>query len=65
MVYLNYNNLDEETQTRLIVISKEDVESRFGKELKAYAREHRLDYDTLLEEEAQRNLYNYDYVFNI
>lgn len=65
MVYLNYNNLDEETQTRLIVISKEDVESRFGKELKAYAREHRLDYDTLLEEEAQRNLYNYDYIFNI
>lgn len=65
MVYLNYNNLDADTQTRLIVISKEDVESRFGKELKAYAREHRLDYDALLEEEAQRNLYNYDYVFNI
>jgi hypothetical protein len=65
MVYLNYNNLDAETQTRLIVISKEDVEGRFGKELKAYARKHRLDYDTLLEEEAQRNLYNYDYVFNI
>jgi hypothetical protein len=65
MVYLNYNNLDEETQSRLLVISKEDVESRYGKELKAYAREHRLDYETLLEEEAQRNLYSYDYVFNI
>ncbi|MCB0460057.1 MAG: hypothetical protein KDC74_08590 [Flavobacteriaceae bacterium] len=65
MIYLTYNNLDEETQSRLLVISKEDVESRYGKELKAYAREHHLDYDVLLEEEAQRNLYSYDYVFNI
>ena len=65
MIYLTYNNLDEETQSKLLVISKEDVESRYGKELKTYAREHRLDYETLLEEEAQRNLYSYDYVFNI
>jgi hypothetical protein len=65
MIYLTYNNLDEETQSRLLVISKEDIESRYGKVLKAYAREHRLDYETLLEEEAQRNLYSYDYVFNI
>ncbi|MCX2682173.1 hypothetical protein OOZ15_19690 [Galbibacter sp. EGI 63066] len=65
MVYLNYNNLDAGTQERLLSMSKKDVESRFGEQLKSYAREHYINYDTLLEEEAIRNLYNYDYVFNI
>lgn len=65
MIYLTYNNLDEETQIRLLKASRKDIESRFGEELKTYARKNRLDYDSLLEEEAQRNLYNYDYVFNI
>jgi hypothetical protein len=65
MVYLNYNNLDEETQLRLLSVSKEDVESKFGNDLKAYAKEHHLNYDVLLDEEATRNLYSYQYVFNI
>ncbi len=65
MVYLTYNNLDAETQQRLLLISKEDVESKFGNNLKAYAQEHHLDYDVLLDEEATRNLYNYEYIFNI
>ncbi len=65
MLYLNYNNLDDETQQRLVSISKKDVEQKFGNDLKRYAQEHQLDYDTLLDEEAIRNLYSYDYVFNI
>lgn len=65
MVYLNYNNLDAETQNRLLQNSKQDVERQSGPDLKAYAIAHHLDYDTLLEEEAIRNLYNYKYVFNI
>ena len=65
MVYLNYNNLDAETQNHLLSVSKEDIESKFGDDLKAYAKEHYLDYDVLLDEEATRNLYNYQYVFNI
>ncbi len=65
MVYLNYNNLDAETQNRLLQNSKLDVEQQSGNDLKAYAKEHHLDYDTLLEEEAIRNLYSYQYVFNI
>ncbi len=65
MVYLNYNNLDDETQNHLLSVSKEELESKFGDEIKAYAKEHYLDYDVLLEEEAIRNLYNYQYVFNI
>jgi hypothetical protein len=39
MIYLNYNNLDDETQQRLFSESKEDVESKFGENLKAYAEE--------------------------
>jgi len=65
MVYLNYSNLDAETQNRLLSVSKEDIESKFGDDLKAYAKEHYLNYDVLLDEEATRNLYNYRYVFNI
>ncbi|SIQ19276.1 hypothetical protein [Maribacter ulvicola] len=65
MVYLNYNNLDDETQQYLLSVSKEDIESKFGKNLKAYAKENHINYDVLLEEEAIRNLYNYRYVFNI
>jgi len=65
MVYLNYNNLDEQTQEYLIAVSKEDIEQQFGDKLKNYAKEHHLNYDALLEKEAIRNLYNYSYVFNI
>jgi hypothetical protein len=65
MVYLNYNNLDNDTQLHLISKSKKDVEKRFGEQLRNYAKEHDVNYDTLLEEEAIRNLYNYKYVFKI
>lgn len=65
MVYLNYSNLDAETQQKLLSNSKQDVARKFGNDLKKYAREHHINYDTLLEEEAMRNLYSYDYVFNV
>lgn len=65
MIYLNYPNLDEETQTRLLKNSKEEIEHKFGGKLKAYAKEHYVNYEQMLEEEALRNLYNYKYVFNI
>ncbi len=65
MVYLNYNNLDEETQQYLLSVSKEDVENKIGKDLKTYAKENHIKYDTILYEEAVKNLYNYKYIFNI
>ncbi|GAA3561356.1 hypothetical protein [Snuella lapsa] len=65
MIHLNYNNLDDETQQRLLSMSKKDVEKRFGKQLRNYAREHYKNYQSLLEEEAIRNLYNYDFVFKV
>lgn len=65
MIYLNYNNLDDETQERLLSTSKDDVESKYGDDLKAYAIENHMDYDTILYEEAIKNLYNYQFIFNM
>jgi len=65
MVYLNYNNLDNETQQKLMSVSKEDVEHKFGNDLKKYAKENHINYDTLLDEEAMRNLYSYTFIFNL
>ena len=65
LIYLNYSNLDEETQARLLKNSIDDIEQKFGDKLKAYAKVHYINYEQILEEEALRNLYNYTYVFNI
>jgi hypothetical protein len=65
MIYLNYTDLNEEAQERLLQNSKRDVEQRFGDDIKAYAEAHHTNYDTMLEEEAIRNLYSYQFVFNI
>ncbi len=65
MVYLNYNNLNEETKERLFKNSKEDVEQQFGDGIRSYAEKHYLNYDAIIEEEALRNLYSYQYIFNI
>ncbi len=62
---LNFTNLDNETQQHLIAVSKKDIEQKFGSDLKRYAKRNNVDYQSLLEQEAQRNLYAYDYVFNI
>ena len=65
MVYLNYNNLNEETKERLFQNSKKDVEQQFGDDIRNYAKKHHTNYETMIEEEALRNLYRYSYVFNI
>ncbi|MDP3944819.1 MAG: hypothetical protein Q8Q51_02890 [Lutibacter sp.] len=65
MIYLNYSNLNEETQERLLQDSKRDIEQQFGDSIRSYAKAHYISYDTMLEEEATRNLYNYKFVFNI
>ena len=65
MIYLNYNNLDGETQERLLKQSIKEIEERFGKEIMMFAVQHQKDYEALLEEEAVRNLYNYKFIFTI
>ena len=62
---LNFNNLDLETQEKLMQQSKYEVELKFGEDLKKYADENYLDYDSLLEEEAIKNLYNHKFKFTI
>ncbi len=65
MINLNFTNLDEETQQHLMAVSKKDIEQKYGSDLKRYAKRNDMNYQSLLEQEAQRNLYAYDYVFNI
>ncbi|MCL6266374.1 hypothetical protein [Flagellimonas myxillae] len=65
MIYLNFTNLDEETQQQLMTVSKKDIERKFGLDLKRYAKRNNVDYQSLLETEAQRNLYTFKYVFKI
>ncbi|TMM53424.1 hypothetical protein FEE95_20415 [Maribacter algarum] len=62
---LNFNNLDGDTQEKLMEQSKIEVEIKFGSEMKIYAQENHLDYQEILEEEAIKNLYNYQFMFTI
>ena len=65
MIYLNFTDLSEETQNRLLEDSKRDVERKFGDEIRKYVRENYTSFETMIEEEAIRNLYSYTFVFNI
>ncbi|QCX00605.1 hypothetical protein FGM00_11000 [Aggregatimonas sangjinii] len=65
MIYLNYNNLDGETQERLLKQSRKEIETKHGKEIQICAENNLKDYDAILEEEAIRNLYNYKFTFTI
>ena len=65
MIYLNYNNLDGETQEKLLTQSRKEIEAKHGKEIQMCAVNNQEDYDAILEEEAIRNLYNYRFIFKI
>lgn len=65
MIYLNYLDLNEEAQERLLESSKKDVEHKFGDDIRKYAKRHCTNFENMIEEEAMRNLYSYTYVFNI
>ncbi len=65
MVYLNFTDLSEEAQNRLLETSKEDVKRKFGDSIRKYVKENYTCFETMIEEEALRNLCSYTYVFNI
>lgn len=65
MIHLNYSNLNEETKEQLFQDSKKYVEQKFGTDIRNYAKQHFVNYNKMLEEEALRNLYNNKYIFNI
>lgn len=65
MVHLNFTDLSEEAQNRLLERSKKDVERKFGDDIRKYVRENYTSFETTMEEEALRNLYSYTFKFNI
>ena len=65
MIYLNFTDLSEEAQERLLANSKEDVKKKYGRELMNYALKHHIEIDQMLDDEAMPNLYSYTYVFNM
>ena len=65
MIYLNFTDLSEEAQNRLLENSKKDVEEKFSDDIRKYVRKNYTCFETMITEEAQRNLYSYTYVFNI
>ncbi len=65
MIYLNFTDLSEETQNRLLEDSKKEVERKFGDDIRKYVKENYISFETIIEEEAIRNLYSYTFVFNI
>ena len=65
MVYLNFTDLSEEAQNRLLENSKKDVERKFGDAIRKFVKENHSCFEKMIEEEAIRNLYSYKFVFNI
>lgn len=65
MIYLNFTDLNAETQERLIANSKEEIKEKYDKDIMDYATKHNTNLDKMLDEEALRNLYSYKYIFNI
>ncbi len=65
MINMNYSILEKETQKRLLTRSKNHIEKKYGVALKIYALKNQLEYQRLLEEEAQRNPYNFKFVFKV
>ena len=65
MHHLNFNDLNEESQHRLLENSKNDVTVKYGPDIRRFAMENHLDYDKLLEEEAMRNLYALKFTFRV
>ena len=64
--YLNFSNLNKETQDIIIQDTIHDLEVTEGKEvLEADAKAMNIDYETYITEKAERHLYNFDFIFRI
>ena len=65
MIVLNFIDLNEEAKQRLLEKAKRDVEIRFGEAIIQYANHRLVNYKDLIAAEAQRQLYEYQYRFQI
>ena len=65
MIYIKFQDLSLEEQNVLLASSREDVDHKFGDSIRKHCKETGADYKRLIDEETIKNLYSYDYVFNI
>ncbi len=70
MIYITFQDLSSERQEELLKVSREDVEHKFGESIRKHIDEKYVDednqmYERLIEEEMIKNLYTYNFVFNI
>ncbi len=65
MIYLKFQDLSSEKQEELLQVSREHVTHLFGESIRKYVEETGEDLECLIDEEMIKNLYSYDYVFNI
>lgn len=65
MIHLKFQDLSLVKQEELLQVSREHVTQIFGESIRKYVGETGEDYERLIDEETIKNLYSYDYVFNI
>ncbi|TXN34959.1 hypothetical protein FVB32_10190 [Flagellimonas hymeniacidonis] len=65
MIYIKFQDLSEEKQEELLKVSREHVTYLFGDSIKKYVDKTGADFERLIDEETIKNLYTYDYFFNI
>jgi len=58
-------DLNEEAKERLFQRAKQDVVRQFGNNIGRNAKRGLVDYENTITAEAQRKLYDYEYVFKI
>lgn len=65
MVQINFSHLNEEAQERLLKLARQQIEATDGEAIREYCISNGIDYEELMEEEAIKKLYTYDYIFKI
>lgn len=64
--YLNFSDLSEEAQNQLMEDSKDDLLDEDGEDtIREEAKQMNIDYETLLQERAERHMNSFDFVFNV
>lgn len=61
-VYINFSNLNEESQNELMEVAKSRIDKE---ELEKECEENWWNFEQVLNERAEKELYNLDIVFNI
>ncbi|WP_190810337.1 hypothetical protein [Flagellimonas sp. S3867] len=65
MIHLNFSHLTQEMQEELLMMAREHVEHLYKDSIQSYCDKNGGNHEKLMDEEAIKMLYTYDYVFNI